>query len=91
MLHLADSLYPPALKAAGIGGTVVVRFAVLPSGAVDSSSVHVLDARGSDEPLRPELAAASAVMVRQLQFAPGIREGDPVRPHVRMAITWLPD
>jgi hypothetical protein len=90
ILQIAESLYPPALRAAGIGGSVVVNFAVLPGGGVDSSSVRVVGTGKPRQALRPELAAASAALVRRLEFAPGARAGEaPSR--VQMEITWLPD
>jgi bla regulator protein BlaR1 len=87
MLELAERLYPPALNAAGIGGTAVVNFAILPSGAVDASSVRVVGTRRPGETLRPELAAASVALVRQLEFVPGAQ---PVTTQTQVALTWVP-
>lgn len=88
MLDLAESLYPPALEAAGIGGTAVVNFTILPSGAVDPSSVRVVGTRNPGETLRPELAEASTALVRQLEFVPGAQ---PATTHTQVALTWVPD
>lgn len=88
MLELAQRLYPPALEAAGIGGTAVVNFTILPSGAVEASSVRVVGTRHPGETLRPELAAASAALVRQLEFVPG---APPATTHTQVALTWVPD
>lgn len=88
MLELAQSLYPPALKAAGVGGTAVVNFVILPGGAVDASSVRVVGTRRPGERLRPELAAASTALVRRMEFVPGT---PPVTTHAQVALTWEPD
>jgi hypothetical protein len=87
MLELAQSLYPPALKKAGVGGTAVVNFVILPDGAVDASSVRVVGTRRPGEELRPELAAASVALVRRMEFVPGTR---PVATHTQVALTWEP-
>lgn len=84
--QLAQKLYPPTLKAAGIGGTAVVSFAVLPGGAVDAASVRVVGTRRPGEALRPELADASAALVRQLEFVPG---APPATTHTQITLTWL--
>jgi TonB family protein len=88
MLELAQRLYPPALKAAGIGGTAVVNFTILPSGAVDAASVRVVGTRRPGETPRPELAAASVALVRQMEFVPGT---EPVATPTQAALTWVPD
>lgn len=86
ILELAASLYPPALKAAGTGGTAVVNFDILPGGAVDPASVRVVGTRRPGETLRPELANASAALVRRLEFLPDTRPGS-----TQVALTWVPN
>jgi bla regulator protein BlaR1 len=89
ILALVKSLYPPALDAAGIGGTVAVEFVVLPTGGVDASSVRVLGAGRPGEP-HPELAAATTALVRQLDFVPGVRDGQRVSAPMIMGFDWVP-
>jgi TonB family protein len=88
--EMARRLYPPALRATGIGGTVVLEFAILPSGTVDAPSVRVVGARGPDEALRPELADASTALVRRIRFEPAVRDGQPSGGRTRMTLTWIP-
>ncbi|HEX6038493.1 M56 family metallopeptidase [Longimicrobium sp.] len=91
ILQVAKGLYPPALEEAGIGGTVMLHFAIQPGGAVDASSIRVVGTRRRDEAPRPELVAASTALVRQLAFERAADGGDTGDIRAEMAITWLPD
>jgi bla regulator protein blaR1 len=79
-----ERLYPPMLKDAGIGGTVIVQFVITPEGAVDPSSLRVLDSP------RDELGRATVEAVKQFRFQPGVYNGNPVRTLTQMPITWSP-
>lgn len=75
-------VYPPALRDAGIGGKVTLRFLVLRSGAVDPESVEVVDAS------HPDFAAGAAIAIRILQFRPAEVDGRPVRVWVVLPVSF---
>lgn len=58
------ALYPPDLRAAGIGGTVEVRFRVTEQGYVDPGSVFVVRSTN------PELDRAAVTAIRVMEFRP---------------------
>lgn len=64
--------YPPALRAAGIEGTVRLRFVVTATGLVDSASVRVV------RMTRAEFVAPAIATIRAWRFSPAIRRGRPV-------------
>jgi periplasmic protein TonB len=78
-------VYPPALRDAGVSGTVTLRFLVLRSGAVDPESVVVVDAT------HPGFADGAAIAVRILQFRPAEVDGKPVRVWVELPVTFTTD
>jgi protein TonB len=78
-------VYPPALRDAGVGGTVTLRFIVLRSGAVDPESVEVVDAT------HPDFAAGAAIAVRILQFRPAEVDGKRVRVWVELPLVFTTD
>jgi periplasmic protein TonB len=75
-------VYPPALRDAGISGTVTLRFIVLRSGAVDPESVQVVNAT------HPGFADGAAVAIRILQFRPAEVDGKPVRVWVVLPVSF---
>lgn len=74
--------YPPLLRDAGVGGSVQVRFRILPDGSVDPGSPRVTSAT-HDMFVEPTLAA-----VRGLRFEPATVHGRPVRLWVELPIEW---
>ena len=70
--RLVAAVYPPALLAGKVPGSVLLRFLILPDGRVDSASVL---------PLRATNAAfvePAAAVVRRLAFTPAKVGGQPV-------------
>lgn len=64
--------YPPQLRAAGIGGTVVLRLLVGTAGR--ASEAAVLQGSG-----HAELDRAAHDVVREMRFAPQLRQGCAIR------------
>lgn len=73
-------LYPPALFAAGRGGTVQVRFRVKADGTVDGATVTAAT--------EPVLLMPSLQAVRILRFSPGRKDGRPVPVWVELPLQW---
>ena len=81
LLRLLLRDYPPLLRDAGTGGTVVLRFRVLEDGRMDAGSATVL--RSTHE------AFARAVRwIPVLHFRPARVRGRPVRAWVELPITY---
>jgi periplasmic protein TonB len=76
-------LYPPVLQRSGVGGTVVLKFVVEPSGSVDLASVQVLESP------HEQLNDASIRAIENLRFRPGRFHGQNVRVWIQMPITWV--
>ncbi len=74
--------YPPALKRAGVTGTVNLEFVVDTTGKVEAASVKVVDSTS------PELAAAAKSVVPDLKFKPGRVKGQAVRSTVSLPIVY---
>ncbi len=74
--------YPPALKRAGVTGSVQLEFVVDATGAVEPSSVKVVIATND------ELAEAAKTAVSDLRFRPGVKDGRPVRSTVSLPIEY---
>ena len=77
-----EAAYPPELREAGVSGTVVLRFRLLPTGRVDAGSLSV--ARSSD----PRFAGAAADVARRLRFVPALLHGRPVRVWVELPLQF---
>lgn len=74
--------YPPALKRAGVTGSVQLEFVVDSAGRVEPASVRVLDATSE------ELAAAARSVAADIRFRPGVRQGQRVRAVVSLPIAY---
>ena len=80
--RIMERLYPDALKAAGIGGRVVVQFVVDTNGRIDMSTVKVMS---SDH---DGLVDATRRALGEFRFSPA-RMGDrSVRMLTQMPIVW---
>lgn len=77
-----EAAYPPELREAGVSGTVVLRFRLLPTGRVDAPSVRV--AHSTD----PRFAGAAADVARRLRFVPARLHGRPVRVWVELPLQF---
>lgn len=80
---LADPVYPPTLKNAGVEGSVTIEFVIGSNGQADSASVQIL---ASDFQAFGE-AARDAVL--RSRFRPGRSNGQPVRVRVRQMVRFL--
>jgi TonB family protein len=74
--------YPPLLRDAGTGGTVVLRFRVLEDGRVDAGAVTVLHSA------HEALAAPTVRWLPVLHFRPARVRGRPVRAWVELPVTY---
>jgi protein TonB len=74
--------YPPALKRAGITGSVQLEFVVDSAGRVEPETIRVLDATSE------ELAAAARSVATDIRFRPGVRQGQRVRAVVSLPIAY---
>lgn len=74
--------YPPALKRAGVTGTVELQFVVDATGKVEPNSVKVLESSSS------ELAETAKSIVTEIRFRPGVAKGQPVRSVVTLPIAY---
>jgi TonB family protein len=77
--------YPPLLRDAGVGGTVLLGFIVVEDGSVDPTSVYVIE---SDN---PEFSIAALMVAKRMRFDPAIVNERPVRVRVQMPITFQPE
>jgi TonB family protein len=80
-----ERAYPPLLRDAGVGGTVLLVFVVTENGSVDPTSVEVLE---SDN---PQLSTAAVSVAERMRFTPAIVGGLPVRVRVQIPITFQPE
>ncbi|MBX6364676.1 MAG: energy transducer TonB [Gemmatimonadetes bacterium] len=78
-----DAAYPAALRAAGIGGIVVVRALVDTDGAVGKVEVR----RSSGH---PELDEAARSVARAMWFSPALRGGQPTRVWIQFPVAFQP-
>lgn len=78
----ADPVFPPALRAAGLGGRVTLQFVVGTDGRVEAASVKVMSStnKAFEE---PAIAA-----IRRARFKPAKMRGNPVRQLVQQAIAF---
>jgi TonB family protein len=75
-----DVRYPTAMRKSGIQGAAVVDFIVDEAGA--AREVHAVQATNS------EFAAAAVNSVAQWRFKPGEKNGQPVRTHMQVPISF---
>lgn len=80
--QLIARAYPPALRNAGVGGTVQLEFVVDASGKVEKSSVEVVASTA------PALGDAAKTVAERLDFKPGEVNGTPVRAKVLLPLTF---
>ncbi len=78
----ADPVFPPALRAAGLGGRVTLQFVVGTDGRVEASSVKVMSSTNKQFE-EPAIAA-----IRRARFKPAKMRGQPVRQLVQQAIAF---
>jgi TonB family protein len=78
-------IYPPELRYAGVGGTVVVEGVVDTQGRVEAGSFGVVS---SPHPL---LSKAAEEVFKGAQFRPGLRQGRPVRQLVQQVFRFEPE
>jgi TonB family protein len=76
--------YPRMLQDAGIRGTTVMQYVITPEGRVDPSTIKVISTTHA------QFAEASAKVVEQFKFDPGLYHGKPVHVIIQMPITWAP-
>lgn len=76
--------YPPALKSAGIGGTVSLQFIVDTSGRVEAASIQVLQST------QKMFEAAAREAVAKELFRPGKMHGQAVRVLVSQKLNFNP-
>jgi len=76
--------YPPALRAARITGTVLVRFRVTPEGRVDLGTIRVI------RPALRGLGSAALEVVSRMRFRPARQHGVPVSVWVSLPVTFEP-
>jgi protein TonB len=82
--ELVQREYPAALRNAGIGGTVTVKFAVEANGRVDASSITVVS---SDQ---EQLAEPARRVVQRMRFRPAENLGKPVRVMISLPLQFRP-
>ena len=74
--------YPATLRNSGQWGNALVSFTVGADGRVERSSITV------DQASHPAFRAAAASAISSARFNPARVNGQPVRAHVSMPITW---
>jgi protein TonB len=74
--------YPVQARVSGVRGTVLLRVLVSESGT--PLQIHVV------RPIRPDLSAEAARVIRQWTFEPGRRNGVPVRAWITVAVPFEP-
>ena len=80
-----DAATPPALRAQGVGGLVVVRFVVDTAGRVDMRTFRVLS---SDD---TAFTRAVRATVARAEFLPALLDGRKVRQYVEQPFTFKVD
>jgi protein TonB len=80
-----ERAYPPLLRDAGVGGTVLLGFTVVEDGSVDPASVEVLESTNQ------EFSTAAVDVVKRMRFTPGIVNDRAVRVGVQLPITFQPE
>ena len=79
-----DVVYPPALFAAGTGGSVVAEFVVDSEGKVEPATIGIVSSTDS------ELSAAVRAAVERATFRPALLKGKPVRQIVQQPFSFPP-
>lgn len=72
--------YPRELRRAGVTGTVVLKFVILPDGTVDPLSVGIETATNAG------FVEPAAQVVRTMRFQPALLDGNPVRVWVTLPV-----
>jgi beta-lactamase regulating signal transducer with metallopeptidase domain len=85
ILHV-NPIYPAAMQAAGIAGTVSLVSRI----GVDGYVVETLEAREADTatPVHPDLVAAAIEAVRQWKFTPTMLNGVPVEVNMSVSVQF---
>ena len=81
VLQALMRLYPPALRDAGIGGTVEVWFFISEDGTV-------IDSRVSEPSTHPELNEAALEVANVFKFSPALNRETTVQVWIRLPITF---
>jgi TonB family protein len=74
--------YPSSLRNTGRWGNALVSFTVGADGRVERSSISV------DQASHPAFRSAATAAISAARFTPARVNGQPVRAHVSMPITW---
>lgn len=80
--RIVRDAYPPALKRAGVGGSVELEFVVDSEGKVDPASVQIIQAAPA------ALGPAAKSAVEKFRFKPGQVNGQPVRTRVAIPLVF---
>lgn len=80
--RIVANAYPPALKRAGVGGSVELQFVVDADGKVDPATVEVIVASPTT------LGPAAKTAVEKFRFKPGQANGQPVRTKVALPLVF---
>lgn len=78
-------VYPPALLAERIGGTVLLRLFITAQGVVIPDSTRIDESSGY-----PALDSAAVVAVPRLRYSPALRSGMPVATAFRQPVLFVP-
>ncbi|MSR23410.1 MAG: TonB family protein [Gemmatimonadetes bacterium] len=84
IVRLLQRTYPRIFLEAGIAGVVLVQFVITAAGAVDTSTIQVIEA--SDE----AFGRVATEVTSALMFTPGRYQGQNVQVLVQMPIRWEP-
>ena len=79
-----DVTYPPALFAAGTGGSVIAEFVVDSRGRVEQGTIGIVSSTD------PELSHAVRAAVEAAAFRPALLDGKPVRQIVQQPFSFPP-
>ncbi len=78
-------VYPPALLAERIGGSVLLRLFITAQGVVVPDSPRIDESSGY-----PALDSAAVVAAPQLRYSPALRNGMPVATAFRQPVLFVP-
>ncbi len=78
-------VYPPALLAERIGGTVLLRLYITAQGVVVPDSTRIDESSGY-----PALDSAAVLAAPQLRYSPALRSGMPVATAFRQPVLFVP-
>jgi TonB family protein len=77
-----QNAYPRSLQSRGVGGKVTLQFVLTESGTVDPSSI-VIQASDNDD-----LSAAARSAITDIEFVPGMKDGNAVKTRVVFPIVF---